>query len=104
MKDIQYSFIEGDYVYCNKIPGIHKIIRLYNQEKDRPPLLILEHLYDNKYNKIVDKPRDREYTVDGGHCKSIDLNKLLSFEEKKFENIKKTINGLISNEKRRVSW
>jgi hypothetical protein len=29
---------------------------------------------------------------------------LLSFEEKKFENIKKTINGLISNEKRRVSW
>jgi hypothetical protein len=101
MKKTEYDFREGDYVYCTKIPGIHRIIRCFRQEEDKPPMLILEHLYDNKYNKIIDKPRDREYTVDGGHCKSIDLKKLLSFEEKKFDNIKKVINGLSKNDSRK---
>lgn len=88
------SFLEGKYVYCHNIPGIHKILRVFKQDSGKPPMLILEHLYDNKYNKKTEKKIDREYTVDAGNCKLINLDKLLDFETKKFIKIEKILISL----------
>lgn len=88
------SFVEGQYVYCHHIPGIHRIIRVYKQDIGKPPMLHLEHLYDNKYNKKTERRIDREYTVDAGNCKLINLDKLLDFESKKFIKIEKILISL----------
>ncbi len=78
MKDIQYNFKEGDLVYCSKIPGIHRVIRVFKNDVNKPPMLVTEHLFDQKYNKIQAKYYDREYNIDAGNCKLIDLNALLT--------------------------
>ncbi len=91
MKKEEYSFIEGQYVYCSRIPGIHLITKIINNGENRAPTLYTEHIYNSSYEKINKKTKDREYIIDGMYCKLIDFKKLFSFESSKFEKIKTVI-------------
>jgi hypothetical protein len=97
MKEIVIpSFEEGQYIYCSRIPGIHKILKVLKNQ-DRYPILITEHLYSPKYEKVKGSVRDREHTVDGTYCSIIDFVKLYLHELSKFEHIKTIILKLDSN-------
>lgn len=87
------SYEEGDYVYCSRIPGIHRVIKVLKNQ-DRYPILITEHLYSSKYEKVKGSARDRENTVDASYCKLIDFQRLYMHELSKFEHIKSIIHKL----------
>lgn len=91
----KFDFIEGQYIYCSKIPGIHKIVRVGKNGEDRPPTLTTEHLYNDKYEKINAKARDKEYTIDGAFCKPIDFLALYNFELLRFNKVVKMIDKLV---------
>jgi len=93
MKEI-IDFEEGDFVYCTRIPGIHKILRVYKEGNGKPPTLLTELLYNNKYEKVLAKARDREYTVDATYCKVVDFQAMLTFELRKFEKVKTMVKTL----------
>lgn len=93
------QYEEGQYIFCSKsdkISGIHKIIKVIKNQ-DRYPLLMTEHLYSVKYEKIKGSLRDREYSIDGAFCKIIDFDLLFQFELNKFETIKKVLFKLDSS-------
>lgn len=89
-----YNFKEGDYVYCTKVPGIHKILRVYKEGENRAPLLITELLYNSKYEKVLAKADDREYTLSAGFCKTVDFKAMLTFEQRKYEKVKNMVQKL----------
>ena len=93
MKEI-FNFKEGDYIYCTRIPGIHKILRVYKEGESKPPTLLTELLYNNKYEKVLAKARDREYTIDATYCKPVDFKAMLTFEQRKFEKVKNMVQSL----------
>ena len=89
-----FNFEEGDYIYCTRIPGIHKILRVYKEGNGKPPTLQTELLYNSKYEKVLAKARDREYTIDATYCKSVDFKAMLNFELRKFEKVKSMVQSL----------
>jgi hypothetical protein len=84
MKDKIINYKENDIIYCDKIKGIHRVIKVYKQE-NKPDILITEYLYDDKYKRINLSFKDREYTIDSWHCRLVDLDKLLKFEQTKLD-------------------
>ncbi len=88
------NFKEGDLVYCTKIPGIHKVVRAYAESNNSSQTLITELLYNTKYEKVLAKATDREYTVSAAYCKPVDLKAMLTFEQKKFEKVKTMVQRL----------
>lgn len=91
------NFKEGDLVYCTCIPGIHKVIRAFQELNSSSQTLITELLYTNKYEKVLGKVSDREYTVSAGFCKPVNLQAMLKYEQKKFEKVKNMIQRLESH-------
>lgn len=89
----QKMFKENDLIYCSKIKGIHRVVKVLKEE-GRDDQLITEYLYDDKYNRILSSYKDREYTISSAYCKPVELDKLLLFEKKKFEKIETTIKNL----------
>lgn len=88
------NFKEGDLVYCTKFPGIHKVIRAYKDSNCSSQTLQTELLYNSKYEKVLAKVADREYTVSAAYCKPVDLKAMLNFEQKKFEKVKSMVQRL----------
>lgn len=88
------TFKEGDYIYCTKVPGIHRILRVYKEGEGKAPLLLTELLYNSKYERVLAKAADREYTVSAAFCKPVDLKAMLSFEQRKYEKVKSMIQKL----------
>lgn len=98
-KEKLFEFKEGQYVYCSRIRGIHKVLNILSSTDGRPPILILEHLYNEKYKKIGGKFKDRENTVDGTYCRPINLVELLRFETLVFTEKQNILNKLINDKK-----
>lgn len=93
-----FNFKEGDYIYCSRILGIHKVLRVFKNGNNIPPLLVTELLFNNKYEKVVGKTKDREYTVDATYCRPINLDAMLLYEQNKLERVKKMIKFLGYND------
>lgn len=89
-----YNFKEGDYIYCTKVPGLHKILRVYKEGDGKAPLLMTELLYNSKYERVLAKATDREYTVSAAFCKAVDLKAMLTFEQRKYEKVKTMVQKL----------
>lgn len=94
MKDLISEFKEGQYVYCSRVPGIHKILRVYPDQGKC--LLVTEHLYNEKYDKVSGKQKDREYNIDSTFCRIINFVALLNYETSKYDKICEVINKLKS--------
>lgn len=92
--NILYDFQENEYVYCTRIPGIHRIVRVFKENGGKTITLHTEILYNSKYEKVLAKARDREYVVDASYCKPVDFKAMLSFEFAKFEKVRNMVHSL----------